>query len=40
MQQNRDKIYKIETLQRKLTHVKQMIEEHTTRDPGFKTLFV
>jgi hypothetical protein len=40
LQQNRDKIFKIETLQRKLNHVKQMIEQHTTRDPGFKNLFV
>jgi hypothetical protein len=40
MQQSRDKIFKIEDLQIKLKHVKKLIEENTTRDPGFKTLFV
>ena len=40
LQQNRDKIYKINSLQRKLNLLRQKIEESNESDPGFKEQFV
>ena len=40
LQQNRDKIYKINSLQRKLTHIRSKIDESNEADPEFKKLFV
>ena len=40
LQQNRDKIYKINSLQRKLTHIRTKIDESNEADPEFKKLFV
>mmetsp|Transcript_362 Transcript_362/g.537 ORF Transcript_362/g.537 Transcript_362/m.537 type:complete len:87 (-) Transcript_362:2014-2274(-) len=40
LRQNRDKINKIDSLQRKLNYLKHKIDESNEVDPGFKQLFV
>lgn len=38
--QSREKIMKIESLQRKLTHIRNMIELCAKQDPSFKSVFI